>query len=87
VDQDLYLKLLETGDTKFVDHMLYKYRIHSNGISQHSSKQSAKESFARVIHEAMQRRAITDITALPFLRSIRILPAELPDENTLQGNE
>ncbi|GEN75923.1 glycosyltransferase family 2 protein [Chryseobacterium hagamense] len=65
VDQDLYLKLLETGDAKFVDEVLYKYRIHPDGISQHSSKQSVKESFARVIHETMQRREITSINGTP----------------------
>ena len=65
VDQDLYLKLLEIGDAKFVDEVFYKYRLHSNGISQHSAKQSAKESFARVIHETMQRRKITSINGTP----------------------
>lgn len=65
VDQDLYLKLLEIGDAKFIDEVLYKYRLHSNGISQHSSKQSAKDSFAKVIHEAMQRRNISVIDGRP----------------------
>lgn len=65
VDQDLYLKLLETGGAKFVDEVFYKYRLHSNGISQHSAKQSAKESFARVIHETMLRRKITAIKGIP----------------------
>lgn len=65
VDQDLYLKLLETGDARFINEVLYKYRLHSNGISQQTSKQSAKESFARVIHEAMKRRKITMIQNLP----------------------
>jgi glycosyltransferase involved in cell wall biosynthesis len=65
VDQDLYLKLLETGDAKFVDEILYKYRIHPDGISQHRFKQSAKESFARVIYETMQRREITMINGTP----------------------
>lgn len=61
VDQDLYLKLLEIGDAKFIEEVLYKYRLHSNGISQQRSKQSAKDSFAKVIHEAMKRRGITKI--------------------------
>jgi glycosyltransferase involved in cell wall biosynthesis len=33
VDQDLYLKLFEVGDTKGVDQFLYKYRVHGQGIS------------------------------------------------------
>ncbi|WP_027380938.1 glycosyltransferase family 2 protein [Chryseobacterium daeguense] len=61
VDQDLYLKLLEIGDAKFIEEVLYKYRLHSNGISQQRSKQSAKESFAKVIHKAMKRRGLQKI--------------------------
>lgn len=33
VDQDLYLKLAEVGSFKFLDKVLYKYRIHNAGIS------------------------------------------------------
>ncbi|KMQ68910.1 glycosyl transferase family 2 [Chryseobacterium sp. FH2] len=58
VDQDLYLKILELGNIKFINDVLYKYRLHSDGISQESSKQSAKDSFAKVIHETMRRRGI-----------------------------
>lgn len=65
VDQDLYLKLLEVGDAKFIDEILYKYRLHANGISQQQSKQSAKNSFAKVIHQAMKRRKITAINNIP----------------------
>lgn len=61
VDQDLYLKILELGDVVFIDEDLYKYRLHSNGISQQSSKQNAKDSFAKVIHETMKRRGIKRI--------------------------
>ncbi|SHL99149.1 glycosyltransferase family 2 protein [Chryseobacterium polytrichastri] len=58
VDQDLYLKILELGDVAFINEDLYLYRQHSNGISQQSSKQKAKDSFAKVIHETMKRRGI-----------------------------
>ncbi|MBL1219581.1 glycosyltransferase [Chryseobacterium sp. L7] len=61
VDQDLYLKILEYGDVKYIKEPLYLYRLHSNGISQQSSKQGAKESFAQVIHETMKRRGIKKI--------------------------
>lgn len=61
VDQDLYLKILEIGDAKFIEEPLYKYRLHSGGISQSDSKGRAKESFAKVIHQAMKRRGITKI--------------------------
>lgn len=61
VDQDLYLKILEQGEVKYLKEPLYLYRLHSNGISQDKAKQSAKDSFARVIHETMKRRGIKTI--------------------------
>jgi glycosyltransferase involved in cell wall biosynthesis len=65
VDQDLYLKLLEHGNAKFIKEVLYKYRLHASGISQQSSKQGAKDSFAKVIHETMKRRGINVINNKP----------------------
>ncbi|WP_343609939.1 glycosyltransferase family A protein [Chryseobacterium oranimense] len=61
VDQDLYLKILEHGSVKYIKEPLYLYRLHSNGISQQSFKQGAKESFAKVIHDTMKRRGIQTI--------------------------
>ncbi|MCT2562636.1 glycosyltransferase family 2 protein [Chryseobacterium herbae] len=61
VDQDLYLKILEHGSIKYIKEPLYLYRLHSNGISQQSFKQGAKESFAKVIHDTMKRRGISKI--------------------------
>ncbi|WP_426479900.1 glycosyltransferase family 2 protein [Chryseobacterium sp. CBSDS_008] len=61
VDQDLYLKILEQGEVKYIREPLYYYRLHSNGISQDKAKQSSKESFARVIHDTMKRRGIKSI--------------------------
>ncbi|CAM2888374.1 glycosyltransferase family 2 protein [Chryseobacterium flavum] len=65
VDQDLYLKILEYGEVKYIREPLYLYRLHSNGISQQSAKQNAKESFAKVIHETMLRRGIRKINNQP----------------------
>lgn len=61
VDQDLYLKILEHGNVKYIKEPLYLYRLHSNGISQQGFKPGAKESFAKVIHDAMKRRGIKKI--------------------------
>lgn len=58
VDQDLYLKILEVGNVVFINEILYKYRLHSGGISQESTKHIAKDSFAFVIHDTMKRRNI-----------------------------
>ena len=61
VDQDLYLKILEVGNPKFINEVLYRYRTHSNGISQYKSKKSVKESFSKVILETMHRRKLQKI--------------------------
>ena len=61
VDQDLYLKILDHGDPAFIDEDLYKYRLHSQGISQFKSKSKAKESFAKVIFDTINRRNIKTI--------------------------
>lgn len=61
VDQDLYLKVLEHGDVVFIPESLYLYRRHSQGISQDSSKNKAKENFAKVIFDTFKRRNITEL--------------------------
>ncbi|WP_392437000.1 glycosyltransferase family 2 protein [Cruoricaptor ignavus] len=65
VDQDLYLKLLEHGDAKFIPEGLYLYRRHEKGISQSSSKNKAKENFGKVIFAAMKRRNLKTINGVP----------------------
>ena len=61
VDQDLYLKLLDHGNPKFIPTNLYLYRRHSAGISQDQSKSKAKDNFAKVILDTMKRRKVTTI--------------------------
>lgn len=61
VDQDLYLKILEHGNPKFIQKNLYLYRRHNLGISQDSSKNKAKENFAKVIFETFKRRNLSKI--------------------------
>jgi glycosyltransferase involved in cell wall biosynthesis len=58
VDQDLYLKILEIGQVKFIKEILYKYRLHEKGISQFGRKEQAKLSFAQIIFKAIKRRRI-----------------------------
>lgn len=57
VDQDLYLKLSETGPFYFIDKPLYNYRIHKNGISTSKSDQ-AFYWFLKMIMKAEERRKI-----------------------------
>ncbi|REC57530.1 glycosyl transferase family 2 [Chryseobacterium piscium] len=78
VDQDLYLKLYEIGDFKFIKAPLYYYRIHEKGVSQESSKKDKlHKNWHQTILDTTKRRKIdslygekiTDIENLPgFLK-------------------
>jgi len=79
VDQDLYLKLYETGNFTFIKEPLYLYRLHANGVSQDSSKKiKLNENWQKVILDTLERRKIdklygkniSEITSLPaFLKT------------------
>lgn len=60
-DQDLYLKLFEMGNVKFIDEYNYLYRIHHGGISQFENKKKSYEYWAQVIFAAMKRRNLKKI--------------------------
>lgn len=60
-DQDLYLKMYEKGDIRFINENNYFYRAHSGGISQNENKPKSKEYFAQVIFNAMKRRNLKTI--------------------------
>lgn len=67
VDQDLYLKLSETGPFYFLNIPLYKYRIHSAGIASNNGTK-ALYSHLKVIAEAEKRRGITlEEEIIPYL--------------------
>jgi len=78
VDQDLYLKLYETGNFKFVKVPLYYYRIHDKGVSQESSKkdklhknwhQTILDTTKRRNIESLYGKKVSDIENLPgFLK-------------------
>ncbi|MDR1348564.1 MAG: glycosyltransferase family 2 protein [Prevotellaceae bacterium] len=59
VDQDLYFKLDEVGQVLFLNKILYKYRVHNNGISNNSNS-FGKALFWHVIliYEAYKRRGL-----------------------------
>lgn len=57
VDQDLYLKLSETGPFFFINQPLYNYRIHSSGIST-SSVDKALYAHIKTIMKAEERRNV-----------------------------
>jgi glycosyltransferase involved in cell wall biosynthesis len=56
VDQDLYYKLEETGETLFIDQPLYYYRIHSGSISNAGQEGEAIKSHYTIAEEACLRR-------------------------------
>lgn len=62
VDQDLYLKLYETGNFTFIKEPLYLYRLHANGVSQDSSKKiKLNENWQKVILDTLERRKINKL--------------------------
>lgn len=74
VDQDLYLKLYETGNFTFINEALYLYRLHEKGVSQEKSKKGKlNQNWQKVISDTAKRRNIQslfgknidDITNLP----------------------
>ncbi|MGZ5193698.1 MAG: glycosyltransferase family 2 protein, partial [Kaistella sp.] len=60
-DQDLYLKMYEKGDVKFINDTNYLYRTHAGGISQNENKRKSYEYWAKVIWNTMQRRGLKNI--------------------------
>lgn len=58
VDQDLYLKLYETGETLYLDEFLYLYRIHSGGISTNNNIRKAEYWRWAVNMKTAERRNI-----------------------------
>lgn len=63
-DQDLYLKLYEKGNFKFIKQPLYLYRRHKNGLSQDSNNDkilAKKKQWDSVLRESLLRRGINTI--------------------------
>lgn len=58
VDQDLYLKLYDSGRTLFLDEPLYMYRIHNKGISTNANARKAYYWAWVVIFNTARRRGI-----------------------------
>lgn len=59
VDQDLYLKLYEIGDFRFINTSLYFYRIHDKGVSQDKTKKNKlNRNWEKVLFDTLTRRNI-----------------------------
>ena len=62
VDQDLYLKLYETGSFKFVKKPLYFYRYNIKGVSQDKyKKQELVNNWHIVLRDTIKRRNISKL--------------------------
>ncbi|WP_277110341.1 glycosyltransferase family 2 protein [Chryseobacterium taklimakanense] len=62
VDQDLYLKLYETGNFKYIKEPLYLYRLHDKGVSQdQSKKEKLNKNWQTVLQNACERRSISNL--------------------------
>jgi glycosyltransferase involved in cell wall biosynthesis len=62
VDQDLYLKLYETGNFTFIKEPLYFYRLHEKGVSQEKSKKGKlNQNWHQVILDTAKRRNIQQL--------------------------
>jgi hypothetical protein len=70
-DQDLYLKMYEKGNVKFINEINYLYRTHSGVISQNENRQKSKEYFAQVIFNAMKRRNLNIINGKTILKDYK----------------
>ena len=58
IDKDLVLKLYETGPAYLKDKAMYKYRIHSNGISTNTNQDKAYFWYWVTIIDAAKRRNV-----------------------------
>ncbi|MDO5614607.1 MAG: glycosyltransferase family 2 protein [Cruoricaptor ignavus] len=62
VDQDLYLKIYETGKCKFINEANYLYRLHDKGVSQEKSKkEKLNKNWHIVLKNTLERREIAKI--------------------------
>lgn len=62
VDQDLYMKLYETGKFKYIAEPLYLYRLHEKGVSQQKSKKGKlNRNWHTVLSDTAKRRNLTKL--------------------------
>jgi hypothetical protein len=73
---DIILKIYEKGNVKFIDKVLYNYRIHNTGVSSLKNNLKAKVWFTIVIFEACKRRKID----FPIDNIIRNVLGILPEK-------
>lgn len=83
VDQDLYLKMYEVGETFYIDRDFYHYRIHNGGISTMQNVRKARFWHWVVIIAAARRRN-TNVETI-FSESEGVSPRERALETEIAG--
>ena len=80
VDQDLYLKLYETGNFTFIKEPLYLYRLHDKGVSQEKSKkEKLNQNWQNVLLDTLERRKMDKLYG-KRTEEIPNIPAFLKDK-------
>jgi len=83
-DFDLYLKLYEKGDFKYIQKSLYFYRQHKKGISQDKSKkEKLHQNWRKVLFDTCVRRGILKINGAEISENIDIAKVIFEKENTI----
>ncbi|KIA84928.1 hypothetical protein OA84_00200 [Kaistella solincola] len=84
VDFDLYLKLYEKGDFKYIPKPLYFYRQHRQGVSQDKTKkEKLHQNWRKVLLDTCARRGISNINGLEISANIDIAKVLFEKENTI----
>ena len=83
VDKDMVLKLYEAGPCIFTDIVLYKYRIHDNGISTRQNEEKAYFWYWVAIIDAARRRNI-NIESL-YVEKALISRRDMALQNEIDG--
>lgn len=86
IDQDLYLKLYDSGEVFHIDYDLYLYRIHNGGISTNSNAEKAFFwHWAAIINTAERRNTNVEDLFITKYAERRLLDNQLL-QNTLHTN-
>ncbi|MCW3789194.1 glycosyltransferase [Plebeiibacterium sediminum] len=83
IDQDLYFKLEEVGNIKFINKPLYLYRIHDFGISQFKNNIEAQLQFVKIQKRAFKRRLFNKSIKVKNINFILLAKKELIVNNAM----
>ena len=83
-DFDLYLKMYEKGNFKYISKPLYFYRRHEKGLTQDKNKsKKVHEYWNKVLFDTCVRRGINNIDGVPVHDQIDLAKVLFERENTV----